>query len=301
MSHLLIYLAAFTSAFVVAFILFPVEIITFGDVIRKEKGRRKGILLLLTPFINKASELVKDINFPYKKVYLSWVTKKLQSAALERLLSAEDFTGLQIISPLPVIPVILLAIFRIPAFKPLCNVLGIPLSIIGVIVLFFLLAVMILTDKVAKRHKSISRELPFALDMLTSAVGAGLDFSGAIRRFIEKAAKSSPLKDELSQMLKEINLGKTRSQALTNMAVRVNLPELTSVTNSLIQADQLGTGVGQALTMLSDDLRVKRFQKAEKMALEAPVKMLFPLVGFIFPAVFIILIGPLILQIMQAR
>ena len=90
-------------------------------------------------------------------------------------------------------------------------------------------------------EKSIGRELPFTLDMLTSAVQAGLDFSGAIRRLVQKSSKDSPLKEELTIMLKETNLGKTRSESLRRLASRVGLKELNTVVASLVQADQLGT------------------------------------------------------------
>ena len=97
-------------------------------------------------------------------------------------------------------------------------------------------------------------------------------------------------------MIHEVKMGKTRRKALKDMATRVNLPELSAVISSLVQADQLGTSIGNTLRIQAEQMRIKRSQRAEKLASEAPVKMLFPLLLFIFPAVFIILLGPVLIQ-----
>lgn len=154
-----------------------------------------------------------------------------------------------------------------------------------------------LKKSVLMRHKSIERALPFVLDLLTLSVESGLDFMTGINRIIQKR-DIDPLGEELIRVFREIQIGRSRKEALQNFAVRVNHPDIRSLSNALIQADELGTGIGQAMRIQADQIRVKRFQRAEKMGNEAPVKMLFPLIAFIFPAVFLILLGPVLLQMM---
>ncbi|MBP7275725.1 MAG: type II secretion system F family protein [Kiritimatiellae bacterium] len=148
------------------------------------------------------------------------------------------------------------------------------------------------------RHKEIELGLPFTLDLLTLSVEAGLDFMTAIKRIIDRRPIDA-LNEELIRMFREVQLGKTRREALRDMAERVNQPDLRTVTHSLIQADELGVSIGAILRIQSDQMRTRRFLNAEKAANEAPVKMLAPLIGFIFPAVFLVLLGPVILQAMR--
>ncbi len=155
-----------------------------------------------------------------------------------------------------------------------------------------------LKNAIKKRHGSIQRALPFVLDLLTLSVESGLDFMTGINRIIQKR-EIDPLGEELIRVFREIQVGRSRKDALTNFSTRVNHPDIRTLSNALIQADELGTGIGTALRIQADQIRVKRFQRAEKLGNEAPVKMLFPLVAFIFPAVFLILLGPIILQMLQ--
>ncbi len=148
-------------------------------------------------------------------------------------------------------------------------------------------------DKVTKRHLAISRALPFNLDLLTLSVEAGLDFTAALAKVVEKG-KTGPLRDELNLVLKQLKMGKTREEALKSMIARVDLPALTQFVTALIQADKMGTSLGKVLRIQSTQLRIERTQRAEKLANEAPVKMLFPLIACIFPTVFMVLFGPIV-------
>jgi tight adherence protein C len=152
-------------------------------------------------------------------------------------------------------------------------------------------------DQVKKRHLLISRALPYNLDLLTLSVEAGLDFTGALAKVVEKG-KAGPLKDELALVLKQLKMGKTREEALKAMIVRVDLPALTTFVTALIQADKMGTSLGKVLRIQSTQMRIDRTQRAEKLAGEAPVKMLFPLIACIFPTVFMVLFGPIVFQFM---
>lgn len=148
-------------------------------------------------------------------------------------------------------------------------------------------------DKVSKRHLLITRALPFNLDLLTLSVEAGLDFTAALAKVVEKG-KGGPLREELGTVLKQLKMGKTREEALKQMIVRVDLPALTQFVTALIQADKMGTSIGKVLRIQSTQLRIERTQRAEKLANEAPVKMLFPLIACIFPTVFMVLFGPIV-------
>lgn len=149
-----------------------------------------------------------------------------------------------------------------------------------------------------QRHRGIQRSLPYVLDLLTLSVEAGMDFMTALQRNVERA-RLTALDEELIRVIREIQLGKTRRQALRDMSKRVNLQELRSVVNALAQADELGVSIGAILRIQSDQIRQRRFQRAEKLANEAPVKMLGPLLLFIFPAVFLILLGPIVARLLQ--
>ena len=153
-----------------------------------------------------------------------------------------------------------------------------------------------LRDKVRTRHFQITRALPYNLDLLTLSVEAGLDFAAALGKVVEKGRKG-PLADELATTLKELKLGRTREEALRNLAARVDLSTLNSFVQALIQADKMGTPLGKVLRILSTQMRIERTQRAEKLANEAPVKLLLPLIGFIFPTIFIMLFGPIAYQV----
>ncbi len=155
-----------------------------------------------------------------------------------------------------------------------------------------------LKKAIRMRHKHIQRALPFVLDLLTLSVESGLDFMTGINRIIQKR-EIDPLGEELIRVFREIQVGRSRKEALQNFAARVNHSDIRTLSNALVQADELGSGIGNALRIQADQIRTKRFQRAEKLGNEAPVKLLFPLVVFIFPAVFMILLGPILLQMLQ--
>lgn len=152
-------------------------------------------------------------------------------------------------------------------------------------------------DQVKKRHLQISRALPYSLDLLTLSVEAGLDFTAALAKVVEKG-KEGPLREELQLVLKQLKMGKTREEVLKAMIVRVDLPALSTFVTALIQADKMGTSLGKVLRIQSTQMRIERTQRAEKLANEAPVKMLFPLIACIFPTVFMVLFGPIVFALM---
>jgi len=157
----------------------------------------------------------------------------------------------------------------------------------------FFLPVLWLSSQITRRKNSIIKSLPDALDLLTVCVEAGLGFDGAMQKVTEK------WKDDLAmafgRVLTEIRLGKTRREALRDMADRMDVADVTSFVAAIIQADQLGVSIAKVLRIQSDQMRVRRRQRAEEKAHQAPIKMLFPMVFLIFPAIYIVLLGPAIL------
>lgn len=181
------------------------------------------------------------------------------------------------------------------------NAFGFSLAWSGVVALMGLFYPMIwVNDQVQKRHLQISRALPFNLDLLTLSVEAGLDFTAALAKVVDKG-KHGPLRDELALVLKQLKMGKTREEALKSMIARVDLPALSQFVTALIQADRMGTSLGKVLRIQSTQLRIERTQRAEKLANEAPVKMLFPLIACIFPTVFMVLFGPIVFAFMYGN
>jgi len=161
-----------------------------------------------------------------------------------------------------------------------------------------MLPLFLLNYKIAARKANIQRDLPDVLDMITISVEAGLAFDGALAKLSEKM--KGVLVDEFGRMLQEMRIGVPRRSALHSLAKRCAVPDLSVFTASLIQADQLGVSIGNVLRIQSVVMREKRRQRAKEKAQMAPVKMLLPLVIFIFPAIFVILIGPAAINIIAA-
>jgi tight adherence protein C len=154
-----------------------------------------------------------------------------------------------------------------------------------------------LTMKQRARREAVRGELPDALDLLAVSVEAGLGFDGAVTKLTEHM--DGPLVEEFGLMLSEIRVGEARSVALRNMAERVDAPELSTFVRAVIQAEQLGISLGRILRVQATDTRLRRQAAAEEKAMKAPIKMLFPTVLFIFPAMFIVVLGPAMLNILK--
>lgn len=147
-----------------------------------------------------------------------------------------------------------------------------------------------------ERKRSIARELPFVLDLLTLVVEAGNDLLTGLARVAERMP-TGPLRDELRHALRELRLGLPKAEAFRNLAARTGSKEIARMSAAILQADRMGAPVGESLRILAGQILSERFLLAEKKAAEAPVKILFPLVAFIFPAVFLVLFGPIALAL----
>jgi tight adherence protein C len=155
-----------------------------------------------------------------------------------------------------------------------------------------------LDRKIKARRKDIMKSLPDAIDLLTISVESGLGFDPALQRVAEKWDNS--LTREFARVLSEMRIGKPKREALREMSLRCDEDGLTTFVSSVIQADTLGVPITQVLRIQSEAMRVRRRQKAEEMAQKAPLKMLFPMVFLIFPALYVVILGPAIPQIMRA-
>ncbi len=160
-----------------------------------------------------------------------------------------------------------------------------------------LLPTLWLQQRVSQRQNQIIKSLPDAFDLITTCVEAGLGLDAALARVADKV--EGPFADELSRALRDIGLGKLRREALRELGQRTGVPDLVTFVNAVIQAELMGSSVGAVLRVQAEQLRMRRRQRAEEQAYKAPVKMIFPLVLFIFPTLFIVILGPAAITIMR--
>lgn len=175
-----------------------------------------------------------------------------------------------------------------------------PLAVLLTAVAFgagYALPDVLLKSAIRRRQRAIQRALPDVLDLLTVSVEAGLGFDSAIAKVVEKLA--GPAGEEFQRMLQDIRMGMPRREALREVAARTDVPDLNTFVASLIQADTLGVSISKVLRIQSEQMRNRRRQRAEELAMKAPVKLIFPLVLFIFPTIFIVLLGPALLQVLD--
>ena len=154
-----------------------------------------------------------------------------------------------------------------------------------------------LRNSITSRRRTIARDLPEIVDLLSLCVDAGIDFMNALERVVGEYPPC-PTIDELALVMQEVRVGKRRREALRSFAARVQTPEASSFARTLIQADRMGTGIGESLRILSEDMRLQRHHWAERFAQQAPLKMLLPLL-FSLAAALIIVAGPILIQFLQ--
>ncbi|NLB78399.1 MAG: type II secretion system F family protein [Clostridiaceae bacterium] len=156
---------------------------------------------------------------------------------------------------------------------------------------------MILNGKIRKRQSEVTKSLPDIMDLLTVSVEAGLTFDSALSKVVEKMPGS--LAREFETVLQEIKVGKTKKEALYQLADRIGVQDLRSFVSAVVQADQLGVSLGRVLRLQSEQIRQNRKQRISEKAMKAPIKMLIPMVIFIFPTIFIVLLGPVVINLIE--
>jgi tight adherence protein C len=176
---------------------------------------------------------------------------------------------------------------------------GRKLLIVGVFTLLgFYVPQLMLNSRINRRQDDVRKALPDALDLLTICVEAGLGFDGAMAKVTEKWENELSL--AFSRVLREIQLGKLRREALRDMADRIDISEMTSFVAAIVQSEQLGVSMARVLRIQADQMRIRRRQRAEEKAQQAPIKMLFPMGVLIFPSLLIILLGPAAVQLLTS-
>lgn len=287
--------AAAGIAWYTAYIASQITYVTLAD----GRQQERKIPLLFRMILPLAPNITPLLNRPLLARARKSCDKRLVAAGFETIMTGSDIFALQILLP-PTIGLLWILFVKLAimsSHNPMLLKIETTLYIAGPCLLFLYPQIW-LKDQLKKRHQSIMRSLPFVLDLLTLSVEAGMDFMSALQRNVERASLD-PLGEELLRVIREIQLGKTRKESLRNMSTRVDLNDLRSVVNALVQADELGVSIGSILRIQSDQIRQRRFERAEKLANEAPTKLLFPLMIFIFPSVFLVLIGPIVVQMLK--
>lgn len=248
----------------------------------------------LPPMLRALWPLVKFVDHHFGTLVrpgtLSRIEQQLRVTGLLFLLSPGQFAALRILSTLiamlmGILPMVLLSSFS-------------PWILLGMALLGWYYPRIWVHD-IRRRHVArILKQLPIYLDFLTLAVEAGLNLNGALKHAVEKGP-DGPLRREFEHMLRDLKSGLSRTEALRRLDERVEIREISNFVGVVIQADRMGSGMAAALRFQADQRRVERFQRAEKQAMEAPVKLVFPLLVFIFPITFIVLAFPIVMKFMQ--
>jgi len=217
--------------------------------------------------------------------------ERLQRTGVGYLMTAEQFFAIRILS--------VVALFAIAIYANAMLARDSTETVLGAVVLGFFLPRIWLSDVQQRRIKAIQRTLPVYLDFVTMAVEAGLNMTGAINQAMEKGP-SGPLRHEFFLVVRDLRPGLSRSEALRRMDARLGMSEITSFVGTVIQAEKMGARLGSALRAQSEQRRTERFQRAEKLAMEAPVKLIGPLMMFIFPVTFIVLGFPIAMKFLNS-
>ena len=242
-------------------------------------------LRIIWPFIQIISFFFCSL-LPYE--LMERVEKRLQHTGVSYLLTAEQFIALRIIST---IVGLLFGIILINAMK------GEPIWVLFTTIVGFILPDIWLRDTRKRRESAVIRAMPVYLDFITMAVEAGLNLQGALGQAMEKAPPS-PLRNEFGIVLRDLRAGLPRGEALRRMADRLDVKEVTSFVSAMIQAEKMGSSMATVLRIQAEQRRNERFQRAEKQAMEAPIKLVGPLIIFIFPVTFIVLGFPIAMKFM---
>ena len=244
---------------------------------------------LLRPIFRLYAPAFKSLKLPKIR---AWLNTHFIKAAI-RHFTAEEFWAFQCLMVLLFLGFVKILQYEFTLLDSELSITPTQYAIIALLGFFF--PVMWLKSTIKARQTEIVFDFPGFVDKLTLSVEAGLDFMAAMVRISQKMYPS-PLREELQQLVSEVQLGSSRSQALRDFSQRIALKDVSIFTSTLIQADRLGTPIGQVLRVQSERLRRERFENAERKGAIASQKLLFPLVFFIMPAVFIVVFGPILVK-----
>ena len=200
------------------------------------------------------------------------------------MFNAQQFLGLQMVTGILAAAGCVIAALLLDAFDGFW--------VLCALVVGFFLPLLKTRELANKRRERIVRQLPTYLDYLSMSIQAGTNFTGAINHAVEKGP-DGPFKEELSKVVRDLRAGMGRFDALRLMTDRIDIDSVNTFVNAVVQAEKTGASIGETLKIQASQRRIERFQLAEKKAMEAPVKLIFPLVAFIFPATFIVIGFPI--------
>ena len=246
---------------------------------------------IFIPIIRRVSDFVVRLT---PQTTLERTTRQLELAGNPRNMTAAEFWVARGVFTIVMggLTFMMMTRFGQPIGKSL-------LYTLGAMGIGFIIPVMLLRSMKDRRQQAVIKKLPDALDLMTICVDAGLTFNAAMQKVDEKW--DDELAREFGRVIYEMQLGKTRRAALRDMAERLDVPDVTSFIAAVLQAEQLGVGIGKVLRIQSQQMRIRRRQRAEEKAHQAPVKMLFPMVFLIFPTIFLVLLGPAAFQVIRSQ
>jgi tight adherence protein C len=256
-------------------------------------------LELQAPFVERtlrplASRLSGSVSRVTSTSFSERTEKRLALAGNPGDMRVADWLGIKAIGAI-IGGILFFLLFVVVGVLSLPFVLGLVMAGVG-LAFGYTIPEFWLGGRVRKRQHAILLMIPDALDLLTISVRAGLGFDAALGKVVEKLP--GPLSDEFRRALAEVRVGKQRREALRDIVARTEVGPLTNFIGAIIQAEQLGVSISKVLQVQSEQLRIERRQRAEEAAAKAPIKMLFPLVGCIFPSLFIVILGPALILIM---
>jgi tight adherence protein C len=227
------------------------------------------------------------------KKYITGLDRKLHMAGVYPKLNREKWLFSKFIVSLLLIIVVSVFLVMFSGYET-TKIISI---IFAVFIIINILNYLGLSNKITTRKKEIQRELPDTIDLITVSVEAGLSFDSAVSRYVNST--DSDLSNEFKIMLKEMRLGIKRKKALKNLIERCDVDDLSTFIGAIIQANELGVSITNILRIQSKIIRDKRKQRAREKSMKAPIKLLFPLLIFIFPTIFLVLLGPVIIQLLN--
>ncbi len=245
---------------------------------------------VIAPLVRSMAEFVK--RFTPERT-LEATRHKLDLAGNPQNWSASEFFGVRMLAAIVLAALIFAVLWITDAEIGMRLLMTIVFALLG-----FFLPALLLGSRIRSRQSSIVKSLPDALDLLTVCVEAGLGFDQAMKKVSEKW--DNELSRAFTRVLQEIQLGRMRREAMRDMANRMEVSEVTSFVAAIIQAEVLGVSMTKILRIQADQMRTRRRQRAEEKAHQASIKMIIPMVFLIFPSIWVVLLGPAILQVMQA-
>jgi len=250
------------------------------------RDKPPALFRMTRPIVNL---FVKQVDARMSPVKRSLLQDRLNSAGVSYAITPVEFATTRIV-------VLLIGILLFTYVYRIINLSTSQIMLVGLVIpLAYFYPDIWLRDAKKARHKMIEKQFPFFLELLVLAMRAGLNFSSSISHSVEKMAPG-PVKEEFSKLLRDVKTGMTRKQTLLDLSQRVDLPAVTNFVSVVNQTEELGGELGDVLSAQANQRRKERFLKAEKQANEAPVKMLLPLIGLLFPITLIIIFFPLFIK-----